>query len=74
LIALLSTPGKLETRLDVSSDARVSNRDAQVHHPSGNGSFVGKQLAEVLHPSDIAVLIPAIPNKLKPIFRFKVSS
>ena len=34
-----------------------------------NGRFVGKQLAEVLHPSDIAVLIPAIPNKLSPIFR-----
>jgi hypothetical protein len=34
-----------------------------------NGRFAGKQLAEALHPSDIAVLIPAIPNKLSPIFR-----
>jgi superfamily I DNA/RNA helicase len=34
-----------------------------------NGRLVDKQLPEALHPSDIAVLIPAITEELNPIFR-----
>jgi superfamily I DNA/RNA helicase len=34
-----------------------------------NGRLVNQQLAQALHPSDIAVLIPAITEELNPIFR-----